>query len=677
MSVCLPETLLHGGDYNPDQWLKYPDILEEDIRFMKKANVNCVTLGVFSWAALERTEGEFDFIWLEEIIDRLYQNGIYTILATPTGAMPHWLTYKYEEVRKMTSDRVRRLHGERHNFCPSSPIMRVKMREINGRLSEKFGRHPGVIAWHISNEYGGNSAGADCHCPYCQAAFRAWLKEKYGTLDKLNDAWWTGFWGNLYTEWEQIESPSVIGEGVLHGLVLDWKRFTSEQLLNFCKEEIRIVKQHSELPVTVNMMGAFKPLNYFKWAKEVDFVSWDNYPSWHMRADVIQEGVLTAFYPTLTRSFKKAPFLMMESAPSAVQWKPENTLKKPGMHELSSLQAVAYGSDSVQYFQWRKGRGGCEKYHGAVLDHKNGENTRVFRDVTKLGARLEQISDKVKGSCNQPKVAIVFDWENWWAVEDAQAVRKPMDYLQTVLSHYEPFWNMGIDVDFVDMESPLEKYSLVIAPLNYMYRCDYEEKVRSYVKNGGTYVTTYWSGEVNETDLCFIGAHPLRDVLGIRTEEIDCKPDWQENYIEYADTSYALKGLCALAHAESAKVLSVYKEDFYAGYPALTRNQYGKGVAYYIAAETELSFIEALYRNVMEETCVGSNFAGILAEGVTVSERIREEDSLYFLQNYRREDVEIQIHKAYQDIETKEIFKHSIPMGEYQCRILEEISCGK
>ena len=186
MSVCLPETLLHGGDYNPDQWLKYPDILEEDIRFMKKANVNCVTLGVFSWAALERTEGEFDFIWLEEIIDRLYQNGIYTILATPTGAMPHWLTYKYEEVRKMTSDRVRRLHGERHNFCPSSPIMRVKMREINGRLSEKFGRHPGVIAWHISNEYGGNSAGADCHCPYCQAAFRAWLKEKYGTLDKLN-----------------------------------------------------------------------------------------------------------------------------------------------------------------------------------------------------------------------------------------------------------------------------------------------------------------------------------------------------------------------------------------------------------------------------------------------------------------------------------------------------------
>lgn len=670
MYSCLPDKLLHGGDYNPDQWLKYPEILEEDIRLMKKAHVNCVTLGVFSWAALEREEGEYDFSWLEERINTLYENGIYTILATPTGAMPHWLTHKYEEVRKMTSDGVRQLHGERHNFCPSSPVMRTKMKAINSRLSEKFGKHPGVIAWHISNEYGGSSAGTACHCPYCQAAFREWLKARYGDLETLNDAWWTSFWGNIYTDWEQIESPSVIGENQQHGLKLDWNRFTSEQLLDFCKEEVKAVRQYSDRPATVNMMGTFKPLDYFKWAKELDFVSFDNYPEWHGTKEEEKVGIQTAFFHTLTRSLKKAPFLLMESAPSLVQWKPENVLKRPGMHELSSLQAIAHGSDSVQYFQWRKGRGGCEKYHGAVLDHKNGENTRVFRDVENLGKRLENISDQIKGTCNKPKAAIVLDWENWWAVEDAMAVRNHLNYIEICMKYYEPFWKMGIDVDLIDMEDSLEGYSLIVAPVNYMYRDNYEEKVRNYVKNGGTYVTTYWSGEVNETDLCYIGKHPLSDVLGIRTEEIDCKPSYVENSISYDGKTYSLEGLCALIHAEDAEVLSVYEADFYKGTPALTKNHYGDGTAYFIAAETGSELIEDLYKNIQKETDIRSNFRAALPKGVTVSERIGEKGSVYFLQNYRNTPVCVSLEEAYREMETGEIFYDEIELAGYDCKIL-------
>ena len=401
-----------GVCYYPEHWEK--SLWRDDLKRMKETGISVVRIAEFSWNKVEPEEGVFTFAFFDEFLDLCRDEGMKVIFCTPSATPPAWISETYPEILNAREDGVLYRHGGRHQYNYNSKKYQELVRRVVEKEAEHYGKHPAIIGWQIDNEL--NCETCEFHSESDSAAFRVFLKEKYGTLDKLNDAWWTGFWGNLYTEWEQIESPSVIGEGVLHGLVLDWKRFTSEQLLNFCKEEIRIVKQHSELPVTVNMMGAFKPLNYFKWAKEVDFVSWDNYPSWHMRADVIQEGVLTAFYHTLTRSFKKAPFLMMESAPSAVQWKPENTLKKPGMHELSSLQAVAYGSDSVQYFQWRKGRGGCEKYHGAVLDHKNGENTRVFRDVTKLGARLEQISDKVKGSCNQPKVAIVFDWENWWAV---------------------------------------------------------------------------------------------------------------------------------------------------------------------------------------------------------------------------------------------------------------------
>lgn len=664
--------LLHGGDYNPDQWLDYPEILEEDIRLMKEAHVNCVSLGIFAWASLEPEEGRYELDWLETIIQNLYDNGIYTILATPTGAMPHWLTAKYEEVMQVTKEGIRRLPGNRHNFCQSSPIMREKMRQINGKLAERFGKHPGVIAWHISNEYGGNDREGDCHCPHCQEAFRRWLKNRYQTLDALNYAWWTKFWSHTYTDWDQIHSPSPNGENMLHGLILDWKRFISAQTLDFCKEEIKAVRQYSDLPVTTNMMGFFKPLNYFEWAKELDFISWDSYPDWHSSPDEIDVAVGTAAYHNIMRSLKKAPFLMMESTPSLVNWKERNTLKKPGMHALSSLQAVAHGSNSVQYFQWRKSRGSSEKYHGAVVDHKNGSNTRVFRDVAELGKRLESMSEQIYGTCNQPKVAMIFDWENWWAVSGACAVDNNLDYQKLFLSYYKPLWNMGIDVDIIDMTYELDKYQLVIAPVNYMYRSDYKDRVRAYVENGGNYVTTYWSGEVDDTDLCFLGEHPLRDVLGIRTEEIDVPNQYDKNHVIYNGKDYDITGLCALVHAETAQILSTYKDDFYAGYPALTENFYGKGKAYYIASQNEDGFIREFLENLVRQANLGSNFEAELPEGVTVSERVNEEGTaIWFLQNFNKKSTNVTLKRSYRNVETGIIHKDNIEMEAFSCYVLE------
>lgn len=666
--------LLHGGDYNPEQWLDYPGVLEEDIRLMKEANVNCVSLGIFSWAMLEPEEGHYEFGWLEEIISRLYDNGIYTILATPTGAMPAWMTAKYEEVLQWDQNGVRRFPGNRHNFCPSSPVMRRKMEEMNTRLSRHFGEHPGVIAWHISNEYGGNGREAACHCPHCQAAFRRWLQEKYQTLDNLNHAWWTRFWSHTYTDWEQIHSPSPMGEDVLHGLNLDWRRFVSHQMLDFCKAEIRAVRKYSDLPATTNMMGFYPPLNYFEWAKELDIISWDCYPDWHSQKDEIDIAVRTAADHSLMRSLKQAPFLMMESTPSVVNWKPRSTLKKPGMHALSSLQAVAHGSNSVQYFQWRKSRGSCEKFHGAVVDHKNGSDTRVFRDVADLGKRLEQLSRRIYPTCNKAKVAIVMDWENMWAVTDAYAVDNSLHYVDLCITYFKQFWVRGIEADIIDMTCDLEKYSLVIAPVNYMYRGDYSSRVRRYVQKGGCYVTTYWSGEVDDTDLCFLGEHPLRDVLGIRTEEIDMPGLYDKNHIRYEGQCYEVTGLCGLVHAEQAKTLAEYQDNFYRGYPALTENTYGKGKAYYVASQNEEAFLQAFFDRVLQETGISSGFDGQLPHGVTVTKREQEGQlPVWFLQNFNHEGITVPITGCFRDLETDWVYRNKIEMPPFSCSILEQV----
>lgn len=409
--------MLHGADYNPEQWEKYPEVLEEDIRLMKLANCNVMSVGIFSWAKLEPEEGKFNFEWMDRLLDTFHENGIYAFLATPTGARPAWMSEKYPEVLRVGANRVRNLHGMRHNHCFTSPVYREKTTMMNTKLAERYAHHPAVIGWHISNEYGG-----ECHCSYCQDAFREWLKKKYQTLDALNDAWWTTFWSHTYTSWSQVESPAPHGETMVHGQNLDWKRFVTDQTLDFYRHEIKPLKKaNPDLPATANFMEAFEGLNYAKFADDLDIVSWDSYPTWHDEQDESNLAAWTAMNHDMFRSLKGGkPFLLMESTPSLTNWQPISKLKKPGMHVLSSLQAVAHGSDSVQYFQWRKSRGSSEKFHGAVVDHAGHENTRVFQEVSELGGNLSRL-DEIVGTTVNAEVAIIFDTENRWAVKDSQA----------------------------------------------------------------------------------------------------------------------------------------------------------------------------------------------------------------------------------------------------------------
>jgi beta-galactosidase len=609
------------------------------MRLAKLAGINSLSVGIFAWTALEPQEGEYHFEWLDEVMDMLAENGIAAVLATPSGARPAWMSQKYPEVLRVSAARQRHLHGERHNHCLSSPLYREKVTAINTRLAERYKDHPALGAWHISNEYSG-----ECHCPLCQEKFRDYLKQKYKTLDALNEAWWAAFWSHTYTDWSQVESPSPIGETNTHGLNLDWKRFTTEQFVDFYLHETAPLKKITPaVPCTANLMGTYPGIDYFRLAEVLDVVSWDNYPQWTGTIGDIEIGARASFMHDLTRGLKAKPFMLMESSPSATNWRPVAKLHRPNVHILQSLQAVAHGSDTVQYFQFRKGRGASEKFHGAVVDHEGTEKTRVFHDVAALGERLKTL-DSVVGADTPSAVALVYDWNVRWALDDIKGMlQKNTNYEQTVIDHYQAFWQLGLPVDIIDSTRSFEGYDMVVAPMLYMLRPGFAEAIDSFVNKGGTFVTTYASAYSNESDLMFRGGipGPLRKCLGIWCEEIDALYPDDSNTINWKGKAYRAFDLCELIHTEGAETLGTYGSDFYAGEPSLTVNHYGKGKAYYIAARTGQDFLREFYHTAAKEIGVKPVLDKPLPKGVTAQVRSDGTEEHVFVMNFTPEKVKV------------------------------------
>ena len=664
--------MLHGGDYNPEQWKAYPDVLEQDIVLMKKANINCVSLGIFSWAQIEPEENQFDFAFLDHVIDQLYQNQIYTVLATPSGARPHWLAEKYPEVLRTDDTGRKAFFGQRENHCYTSPAYRERVRIIDTRLAERYASHPAVILWHISNEFCG-----ECHCELCQNAFRNWLKEKYQNLENLNHAWWSHFWSHTYTDWKQIHSPSPIGENSVHGLTIDWKRFVTDQSTDFMNAEIDAVKAvNPEIPVTTNFMGMYAyGLDYTAMSRKLDVISWDCYPEWHALWGNHNVALIESLSHDMSRALKQRSFLLMECTPNTTNWRSISKLKKPGMHELSVVNAVAHGADSGMYFQIRQSRGSCEKFHSAVISHTGTENTRTFREVSQTGVMLEIIDSAVYGTSTPVKTAIIFDTENKWALDAIQGPRNAgLDYFGAIQKCYRYFWKNGINTDIVDETADFSGYELVIAPMLYMFRSGIQEKLRKFVENGGTLVTTVFSGIVNETDLCFLGEateEKLSDVMGFWIEETDALYDQEHNLLSYHDREYQLSELCEILHPTTCKILGTYQKDYYKNTPALTLNAFGRGLAYHIAASAEESFFDDFFSELIPQLNIERAMETTVPEGCSVTWREDDQDRrIIFIQNYAESVNEIYLDQVYEDLVSGELCTDKIEISGFSFRIL-------
>ncbi|MDP9843961.1 beta-galactosidase [Streptosporangium lutulentum] len=621
--------LAFGGDYNPEQW--DPGVWREDVRLMRQAGVNVVTLGVFAWASLEPEPGGYEFGWMDEVMDLLHDNGIAVDLATPTAAPPAWLTYLHPEVFPIMADGEPFGFGSRLHYDPSSPIYRRYAAGITTRLAERYSFHPALAMWHIGNEHGPTA-----YNEASSANFRRWLKRRYGDLDTLNEAWTTRVWSQVYTDWDHIEVPNIPRTWMNPSRILDFKRFTSDALLECYLAERDIVRSfRDDIPVLTNFMRFYRNADYWRWAPFQDAVALDIYPD---PADP-DSHVSAAFQFDLFRSLKGGqPWMLMEQAAGAVsQWK-LNVVKEPGRMRLGSLQAVARGADSVMFFQWRAARGGQERFHSAMLPH-SGPGSRTFREVTDLGREVELLAP-VAGTTGRAEVAVLFDWNGWWGLEEVAGLpRNDFGYADTVMRHYTPLWERHHAVDVVSPHSDLAPYRVLIVPNAYLIDDRGVEAITAFARAGGTVVMSFFSGVVDECNRVRPDGYPgaFRHLIGARIDEYWPARPGERFTVRFADghtttASWWREDL----HLETGTALAVYADGLLKGRAAIVANAYGSGRVVYVATLLEeTAFAEVLLEEV-RAAGVESPFPGVPAQ-VECVVRADEREEYLFLLNHDAE----------------------------------------
>ncbi|MBP1137405.1 beta-galactosidase [Arthrobacter sp. PvP023] len=617
--------IAYGGDYNPEQWPR--EVWFEDVRLMKEAGVNLVTLAVFSWSRLETADGVYDFGWLDDVMDLMHQHGIGVDLATPDAVPPAWLIARHPDILPVLADGTTFGFGSRQHFDVSHPVYREKALAIAERMGEHYAKHPALMMWHVGNEYGPVSYG-----PWADKAFREWLQGKYSSLDELNQAWSADVWGQVYSDWNQVAAPAQPRTWSNPTRRLDYHRFTSHSMLEHYKAERDILRRHTpDLPIVTNFMRFYKTNDYWAWAAEEDAAALDIYPD-PRESDA---HVAAALNFDLMRSLRGGqPWMVMEQATGAVSQWSVNVSKLPGKMRLGSYQAIAQGADAILFFQWRQARGGTERYHSGVVNHA-GPNTRIFREVTELGNELKELGT-LTGTRSTAKAAIVFDWDCWWALELGNSPRSDLNYAREVLRFYRPLFDANVTVDFVDAKSDLSAYSLVILPATYLLTDDSARRFEEYVSDGGRLVVSYLSGIVDESNTIRLGGYPgaLRKVLGAWSEEMHpLAGEGEEVKLATADGGTASASYWTEhVHTESAEVLATYESGRLAGSPAVTRNSFGKGSAVYLSARVDDAFLEALLATEREASGVRPELAA--PAGVQVRRRTGKGASFLLVLNH-------------------------------------------
>jgi beta-galactosidase len=669
---ALFETLLYGADYNPEQWPA--SLWPEDMRLMKLASLNMVSINIFSWALLEPALDQYDFSQLDRVMDLLAEHGIAADLGTATAAPPPWMSRHYPDILPVTREGLRFSHGSRQHFCPNSRNYRREAAELVRQLALRYRKHPALRLWHVNNEYGCHVPA--CYCDNCAEAFRSWLQQRYGSLEALNEAWGTTFWGQRYYHWEEILPPRLTPAQPSPSLCLDYQRFMSSSLLECFLNEARILREITpHVPVTTNLMGAFKPLDYFAWAPHLDVIAFDNYPA---RTTPPNE---VAFVHDLMRSLKSGqPHLVMEQAPGPVNWRPQNPQRRPGELRLQSLQAVARGANGVLYFQWRQSRAGAEKFHSAIVSHDGSERARIFREVEAIGAELKQLAPIVAGSRLPAQAALLMDWENWWAVEYQPGPSDRLRYWDLLLAYHQPLYAANIPVAVVSPESNWQGYRLLIAPLLYLLRPGLAQKLEMFVAEGGILLTTFFSGIVDTNDRVVTGGYPaeLRRLLGLRVAEFDPWTAEMSNTLVIEEGPLQGRYACSLwgevLELEGAQALGHFASDYYAGGPALTVHHFGQGRAYYLATQPE----EAFRQRLLTQLCQEAGLTPLLEAppGVEVSRRLTPDArNIYFLLNHNQQEVTLSLPDGhFRRLPQGETLSGQVRLAPYDVAVLQEES---
>ncbi|WP_163581904.1 beta-galactosidase [Gracilibacillus saliphilus] len=636
-------SIAFGGDYNPEQWDE--NVWIEDAKLMQEAGVNLVSVAIFSWSVLEREEGKFDFSWLDRVLDILHEHGVGVSLATATASPPAWLSKEYPEVLAVQENGVPYQIGSRQHYSPNSKRFRYAVKQLVKEMGNRYKDHPALKMWHINNEYGCHLA--ECFSDESLSAFRKWLKNRYQTIENLNQKWGTNFWSQRYNEWDEIQFPVNLPTFYNPSQKLDYKRFMNDAIFDLYKIEKEVLREITpDIPIFTNFMYEFKPLNYFGWAKEMDLVTWDSYPD-------PREGkpYRHAMHHDLMRSLKNGqPFYLMEQVTSHVNWRDINLTKKPGEMRLWSYSTVARGGDGVMYFQWRQGKAGAEKFHGAMVPHSNDPNSRVYQEVKQLGNELKQL-DGLVGARGTAQVAIVFDWENWWAVEHEGKPHNRLSYLDQVYQYYRSFYEKNIAVDFVEPNGNLADYQFVVAPMLYMIRDGEENNFEQFVKNGGTLIVSFFSGIADEQDHIHLGGYPapLRSLLGLTVEEFAPMANDEINTIVANGEKFTVDTWADIIKLEGAKAIATYKENWYQDKPAVTIHRYGQGSSIYVGTNPSGEYLDQLINGILQQLEVKAPLEA--PKNVEIVERVANDKTFLFILNHNTDPVTVALEEGtvYQD----------------------------
>jgi beta-galactosidase len=651
-----PDRLALGCDYNPEQW--DPVVWQEDVVLMREAGLDLVAINIFGWSDVEPEPGRFDFSRLDAVVDLLHSNGIGINLGTGSASPPPWLPTRHPETLPVMADGTTRWPGGRQAYCPSSPVFRQHAVALVEQVARRYGRHPGLRLWHVSNELGCHNS--LCYCDTTAAAFRAWLRRRYGTAQALNAAWGTSFWSQRYHDLDEVLPPRATVASPNPGQLLDFHRFSSDELLELYRAEAEVIRRHSDVPVTTNFMVTAhqRDMDYFAWAPDVDVVANDHYLD-HRLPDPLLE---LAFAADTTRGVAGgAPWLLMEHSTSAVNWQPVNVAKTPGEMQRVSLGHVARGADGVCFFQWRASAQGAEKFHSALVPHA-GTSSRTWREVLELSRTLEALREVV-GSTVRSDVALVFSWESWWAADGPNRPSSELRYLDQVHAMYGALRGAGLAVDIVPPGAPahvLERYRLIVLPELYLVRDAEAAVVEQYVADGGHVLVTFFSGIVDEHDRVRLGGYPgaFRDLLGVVSDEFHpLLPGRSVTLDSGARGSLWTEELRTV----TAKAVVHQVDGPLAGMPVVTRNEHGRGTAWYLATSLDEAGAVGLVREVAAQAGVqplpGSG------PQVEVVRRAHDDGASYlFVINHSDESVSVPVsgHELTQGIPTAALL---VPAG--------------
>jgi beta-galactosidase len=677
-----------GVDYHPEQWvypyggtLENPEAAwERDAELMQKAGINVVRMGEFTWGICEPEEGKYNFEWLRRCMDLLGNAGIQTVLATPTAAPPVWLTRKHPEILPVDERGIVKREGTRRAVCLNSDVYWAHSKQVVETMAKTLGDHSQLIAWQIDNSLGGNFTEASFNDD-TRRDWHLWLEAKFDTVEKLNDLLGLRHWGQLVTHWNQVPMPMYAPAVHNPALVLNWCRFCSDTIVQFVKMQADLLHEITpNCPVTTNLRPLIHRFDHFDLAEVIDFVSIESNAAIKAKASEIACEI------DMLRSLKKegirtpgggSGFWVMEQRAGNVNWQDVNALVRPGVLRMFTYQLIARGAEAILFFRWRQPRFGTEKFYGAVMPHTSREDGRVYKEVAQLGDEVKLLSASTKGTRCEAEVCILYSHDNDWVLQQPLQPNKHFSLREHIQLFYNALHERNLLVDFARPAEDLSKYRLVFAPSLHLLTGGEADRLKLYVQNGGTLVSTFNTGLVDGNNIAPDSGYPhgLTDLFGMEVQEFDALSPGDENHLTFKGTfptshMHPARIWCDLIEPKECQVLATYSKDFYAGRPAMTMNTFGLGKAIYIGTQSHNHFYSDLV-TWLRQLC---NLHPLLKvpDHVEVSLRQKEDSKVFFLLNHQTTPLRVQFYKPMHDFLTGNTISGNYDLPPHGVLVLDE-----